>query len=113
MTPLLPVSAAATAPSAVAPAPQAPRSPAPPAATAAGQHDAAADIAAVVGRANEAMMAARNGIEFTYDRAAGKSIVRVIDRESGQLIRQIPSEDMLELARALDRMQGVLVDGRA
>lgn len=112
MTSLQPAPAATTGPSAVVPTLPGLRSPTPPAAATA-QRDAGVDITAVVARANEAMMAARNGIEFTYDRGSGKSIVRVIDRESGQLIRQIPSEDMLVLARALDRMQGVLVDGQA
>ena len=37
------------------------------------------------------------------------TIVRITDGETGEMIRQIPSEEMLEIARSLDKMQGLLL----
>ena len=54
-----------------------------------------------------------NSLDFAIDESSGKTLVRVTDRESGELIRQIPSEEMLEIARSIDRLQGILVKQRA
>ncbi|MBA3034111.1 MAG: flagellar protein FlaG [Gammaproteobacteria bacterium] len=50
-----------------------------------------------------------NGLDFSIDDSTGKSIVRITDNETGELIRQIPSEEMLAIAQSLDRMQGLLL----
>ncbi|MDP2194803.1 MAG: flagellar protein FlaG, partial [Rhodocyclaceae bacterium] len=50
-----------------------------------------------------------NGVNFSIDDSTGKSIVRITDGEIGEMIRQIPSEEMLEIAKSLDRMQGLLL----
>ena len=47
-----------------------------------------------------------NSLEFQIDQSNGKTIVKVIDTESSAVVRQIPSEELLTIARALDRMQG-------
>jgi flagellar protein FlaG len=54
-----------------------------------------------------------NSLDFSIDDNSGKTIVRVTDRESGELIRQIPSQEMLEIARSMDRLQGILVKQKA
>lgn len=60
--------------------------------------------------ANKAMQSLERGLEFSVDAESGETLVRVIDRATRQVIRQIPSEEMLALARALDRMRGLLVN---
>lgn len=60
--------------------------------------------------ANKAMQSLERGLEFSMDAESGEMLVRVIDRTTRQLIRQIPSEEMLAIARALDRMRGLLVN---
>lgn len=40
-------------------------------------------------------------LNFSVDEELGKTIVRVIDENTGDVIRQIPSEDMLQLAKNL------------
>ncbi|MEW6513314.1 MAG: flagellar protein FlaG [Pseudomonadota bacterium] len=52
---------------------------------------------------------APNSLAFSIDDSTGKTIVRITDAETGDMIRQIPSEEMLEIARSLDRMQGMLL----
>jgi flagellar protein FlaG len=60
--------------------------------------------------ANKAMQSLERGLEFSVDAESGEMLVRVIDRATRQVIRQIPSEEMLAIARALDRMRGLLVN---
>lgn len=50
-----------------------------------------------------------NSLLFSVDDATGKTIVKVTDAVTGEMIRQIPSEEMLEIARSLDKMQGMLL----
>jgi flagellar protein FlaG len=50
-----------------------------------------------------------NGLNFSIDDSTGKTIVRITDGETGEMIRQIPSEEMMEIARSIDRMQGMLL----
>lgn len=52
-------------------------------------------------------------LEFSIDKETGKSVVRVIDTETHQVLRQIPEEEMLAIARALDRLQGLLIKQKA
>lgn len=52
-------------------------------------------------------------VQFTVDREFDTMVVQVVDRDTKEVIRQIPSEEMLELARALDKLQGLLVKQQA
>jgi flagellar protein FlaG len=40
-------------------------------------------------------------LNFSIDEELGKTVVTVVDQSTGDVIRQIPSEDMLELSRNL------------
>lgn len=56
---------------------------------------------------------APNSLQFSIDDATGKTIVKITDAKTGEMIRQIPSEEMLDIARSLDRMQGILLKQEA
>jgi flagellar protein FlaG len=43
--------------------------------------------------------------EFSMDTDTNKSVVRVVDKQTGELVRQIPSEETLEIARSIDQFQ--------
>jgi flagellar protein FlaG len=49
-------------------------------------------------------------IELSVDKDLKQVIVRVIDKESGDLIRQIPSEDILQLDRFFADQSGLFVE---
>lgn len=63
--------------------------------------------------ANKAMQSLSNSLEFNVDLKSGETVVRVVDTTTQRLIRQIPSEEMLAIGRALDRMQGLLLRSKA
>ncbi len=52
-------------------------------------------------------------VTFAVDDQSDRMVIRVLDRSTHELIRQIPSEEMLQLARSLDDMRGLLVNKTA
>jgi flagellar protein FlaG len=42
-----------------------------------------------------------NGFNFTFDRQTGMTIVRVINKATGELVRQIPTEEIVHIAQLL------------
>jgi flagellar protein FlaG len=56
---------------------------------------------------------APNSLSFSIDDSSGKVIVKVTDAATGEIVRQIPSEEMLEIARSIDKMQGLLLKEKA
>ncbi len=49
------------------------------------------------------------GLEFEVDEDTDKMVVKVIDKETGETIRQMPSEEVIRIAKVLGKMQGMLV----
>ena len=64
-------------------------------------------------RINAFVQSSSPNIEFIVDGRSSEVIVRVVDSETNQLIRQIPSAEMLAIAYALDRMTGLLLEQKA
>lgn len=61
---------------------------------------AADDISQAVQQKNQNLE-----FEFSMDTDTHKSVVKVVDKHTGELIRQIPSEETLEIARSIDQFQ--------
>lgn len=66
-----------------------------------------------VRQANELIKPISESLEFTVDNDTGKVIVKMVDKETAQVIRQFPSEEMLALTRAMDKLQGLLIQRKA
>jgi len=49
-------------------------------------------------------------VNFEFDQETRQLIVRLVDSDNGELIRQLPSEEVLELSKALKELQGNLID---
>jgi flagellar protein FlaG len=56
---------------------------------------------------------ARADISFSVDEASGVQVVKVMDRQSKEVIRQFPSEEAIRIAQALDQLQGIFVKDKA
>jgi flagellar protein FlaG len=54
---------------------------------------------------------AGGSVQFLVD--GDKTIVKVIDPKTNQIIRQIPSEEAIAIAENLDKLQGMLINSRA
>ena len=50
--------------------------------------------------------------EFKIDRDTGMIVVKIKDKDTGEVIRQIPPEVMVKLAKTIDEFLGLLFDER-
>ena len=53
---------------------------------------------------------ASKGLRFQMDETLNRPIVSVVDKESGQVLRQLPTEEVVRAARNIDYMRGILFD---
>ena len=60
-----------------------------------------ADISETVTEINDIIRSVQRDLAFNIDEDSGRTVISVIDSESGELIRQIPSEDLLAIATHL------------
>jgi flagellar protein FlaG len=70
-------------------------------------------LQSAVNATNEFVKPINSSIEFSMDRDAGEMVVKVMDTTTKEVIRQIPSEEMLAIAKALDKIQGLLIKQKA
>lgn len=54
----------------------------------------------------------RRNLEFSTDEESGKIVVKVIASETGELIRQLPSEEALRIANSLSDVNSLLFDAK-
>jgi flagellar protein FlaG len=52
------------------------------------------------------------GLEFSVDKDSGRDVIKVIDKASGDLVKQYPSEEVLGLVSKLSDMIGSFVDAK-
>lgn len=62
---------------------------------------------------NDTLKNLAQGLEFSVDSDSERPIVKVVDHQTNQVIRQIPTQEALEIAKALDRLQGLLIRQQA
>lgn len=62
---------------------------------------APAEVRQAVSDLNSYVQVLERDIVFTVDAGSGRSIIRVVDAETGELIRQIPPEEVVAVSRAL------------
>lgn len=70
---------------------------------------------ALVSKVENLSQIIRRNIEFSVDDATGQSVVRVVDSDTGELVRQIPSDEILNLISQVEEWReelktGVLLD---
>ena len=52
-------------------------------------------------------------LEFSVDEDSGRDVIKVIDTDSGDILKQFPSEEVLTLVSKLSEMIGGFVDTKA
>lgn len=52
-------------------------------------------------------------LKFSIDEETGKTIVRIMDAQTQEVIRQFPSEEAISIARALGKIEGLLFHDKA
>ena len=64
----------------------------------------------VVQQLQEFMGEMNRSLQFKVDEDSGRNVIKVIDKESGDLVKQYPSEEVLGIVAKLAEATGVLVD---
>lgn len=62
-------------------------------------------IESAVTQINEFVQTSSRQLNFSIDDGSNKQVVKVTDSESGEIIRQIPSEEVLKLSERLKELQ--------
>lgn len=60
-------------------------------------------------RVKEVLRGTTSRLEFEIDPDLNKVVIKILNGDSGEVIRQIPSQELLDLAKHLDGPKGVLV----
>jgi len=68
------------------------------------------EIEQMVEALNNAKEMQQRNLNFRIDDENGRTVIKVIDRETENLIKQIPSEDMITLVNHMQDMQSLLFD---
>lgn len=71
------------------------------------------EVRNAVEKVKEFVSPVTSDIQFSIDEDTDATVVKIIDRSTKEVIRQIPSQEMLEIAKALDRLQGLLIRQKA
>lgn len=61
-------------------------------------------LSKTVAVANETLSRSGSALQFSIDSVTDKTVVALVDKDTGEVIRQIPSEEAIAIARSIDEM---------
>lgn len=67
------------------------------------------EVKEAVSKLNEYVQKTQRDLDFRLDEDSGKTVISVYDRHSEQLVRQIPNEAALEMAKKLNSEEPTLL----
>ncbi len=75
----------------------------------------AVPLETAVSKINDYVQSVNRSLEFSIDEDSGQTVVKVYNRDTEELIRQLPAEHTLKLAASLEKhtTQGVLFEAKA
>ena len=71
------------------------------------------DLSQAVKQVSEELQKADPQLQMEVDSDLGRVIVKILDGQSGQVIRQIPAQELVNLAKQLKGVNGRLVEKHA
>lgn len=74
------------------------------------------DVKAVKGAVddlNKVMDSSAQNIQFSMDQDSGKIVVKVMNTETKEILRQMPSQEALALSKNIARLQGLVIHDKA
>ena len=72
-----------------------------------------AELEKAVENLNHALQDIKRELRFSVDDDTGRTIVKVINADTDEVVRQIPSEQLLNAVRHMDQQAGLLLDTEA
>ena len=77
------------------------------------QEMSAEEMQAVVDKLNEFMHNGQRNLNFSVDRETDETVIKVMNTETQEVIRQFPSEEALKLTKHIEGMMGLIFNDRA
>jgi len=65
-----------------------------------------------VSRLNEAVQSIERDLKFRIDESSGDTIITVLDTKTEEVIRQIPTEDVLAVRENIETLKGILFSAK-
>ena len=62
---------------------------------------------------NKTIQALSQDLQFSVDKDTNRVVVKIIDQQTNKVLRQIPSEEALEISKSLGKLQGLLIKQEA
>ena len=59
------------------------------------------ELQGIVEKLNEHIQSVQRNLNFSVDDSSGKTVIRVVDTSTEELVRQIPSEDALRISQSI------------
>ena len=84
-----------------------------PAKAADGAEPSSAELKSAVDKLNLSMKETSQDLQFSVDEDSKKTVVKLIDRNTHEVLRQMPTKEALEIAKSLDKAMGKLIDQHA
>lgn len=72
-----------------------------------------AELAEAIKKLNDTVKLYNGDLEFSVDDDTQRRVVKVIDKSTKELIRQIPSPEVLRIAKAIDEFSSLLLKDEA
>ncbi|PLY47532.1 flagellar biosynthesis protein FlaG [Janthinobacterium sp. ROICE36] len=79
----------------------------------AGKEPSREQLNKAVSALNQSSQMKTQGLEFSIDEDSQRTVVKVIDQETKEVLRQIPTREALELAKTFDSTKGSLISQSA
>lgn len=73
----------------------------------------ASELADAIKKLNETVKLYKGDLQFTVDEDTNLQVVKVVDRGSKELIRQIPSPEVVRIAKAIDEFSSLFIRDQA
>ncbi|TRO37710.1 flagellar protein FlaG [Pseudomonas sp. ALS1131] len=73
----------------------------------------ARDLDAAVASMSSFVQSVQRNLAFSIDESSGDVVIKVVEHESGKLVRQIPSEEALRLSEQLEELRSLMFEARA
>ncbi|OYW37729.1 MAG: hypothetical protein B7Z35_09270 [Hydrogenophilales bacterium 12-61-10] len=71
-------------------------------------------LTSAVAAINQAMQQSNQSLQFSVDSNTNRTVVKMVDTSTGELIRQFPSESVLAISRGIEEFQqGLLLTQKA
>lgn len=67
-------------------------------------------IREMIAELEAALPAQSNALSFHVDEALDRPVITVVDKNSGEIVRTLPSEEIIRVAHNIEKMRGILFD---